>query len=84
MRLEILVSDCRKGAPMYYRLKEPYAFRGWKKRPHAIWAEHGEKRFDNPYFFLKDDFLDLLYCNGTEDVDTENLSERAGIFFLSF
>ena len=21
---------------MYYRLKEPYAFRGWKKLPHAI------------------------------------------------
>jgi radical SAM protein with 4Fe4S-binding SPASM domain len=25
---------------MYYRLKEPYAFCGWKKKPHAIWEEH--------------------------------------------
>lgn len=62
---------------MYYRLKEPYAFRGYKKLPYAIRAEYGKNMFQKPYFFGKEEFLDLLYCNGTEDVNLEELSPKA-------
>lgn len=62
---------------MYYRLKEPYAFRGFKKLPYAIRAEQGDEMFKRPYFFGKEEFLDLLYCNGTEDINVEDLCEKA-------
>ena len=54
---------------MYYRLKEPWAFRGWKGLPYAITAMFGEYRHRTPYFFNKDVFLDLLSCCGEEDID---------------
>jgi radical SAM protein with 4Fe4S-binding SPASM domain len=60
---------------MYYRLKEPYAFRGWKKLPYAICAMKGSKLFEPPRFFDKEVFLDMLYFNGQEDVDPSTLSE---------
>lgn len=61
---------------MYYRLKEPYAFRGWKKLPYAICAMAGPKLFQRPFFTDKEVFLDLLYFNGQEDVDPAALSEK--------
>ena len=62
---------------MYYRLKEPWTFSGWKKIPYAICAAAGEHKHDMPLFFGKSEFLDLLYCNGEEDVPPEQLSEPA-------
>lgn len=29
---------------MYYRLKEPWAFRGWKKMPFAVQAMYGKDK----------------------------------------
>ncbi len=62
---------------MYYRLKEPYVFRGWKKTPFAIAAVSGKAKHERPVFFKKEDFLDLLYCNGEEDVDISGFGEGA-------
>lgn len=62
---------------MYYRLKEPYAFRGFKRLPYAIRAERGNEMFKRPFFLGKEEFLDLLYCNGTENINIENLSDKA-------
>ena len=41
---------------MYYRLREPYCFRGWKLLPYAIRCEFGEKMFEKPYFLIKRHF----------------------------
>ena len=60
---------------MYYRLKEPWAFRGWKKVPFAICAMAGEKKHDDPFLMDKAPFLDLLCCNGEEDIDISAFSE---------
>ena len=60
---------------MYYALKEPWAFRGWKKTPYAITAESGDHKKETPLFFKKDVFMDLLYCNGEEDIDPADLCE---------
>lgn len=60
---------------MYYRLKEPWSFRGWKKLPYALRAEYGSKKHDRPFFFAKDIFMTLLYFNGEEDVDSASFSE---------
>ena len=60
---------------MYYRLKEPYAFRGWKKLPYAICAMAGPKLFERPFFTNKEIFLDMLYFNGQEEVDPATHSE---------
>lgn len=59
---------------MYYRLKEPYAFRGWKLLPYAICAEKGAGMLEQPKFFDKDTFMALLYFNGREEVDPEGFS----------
>ena len=61
---------------MYFRLKEPWAFRGWKKLPYALRAEYGKHEFDDPAFLTKDIFMDLLHCNGEEDIDLSSFSER--------
>ncbi len=66
---------------MYYKLKKPYAFRGWKKRPFALRAEYGSHSYDKPFFFRKKDFLDFLYCNGVEEVDENELSETSKQMF---
>ena len=63
---------------MYYRLKEPYAFRGWKKLPYAICAMTGPKLFERPFFTNKEVFLDLLYFNGQEEVWDTFRSSGAG------
>jgi len=60
---------------MYYRLKEPWAFRGWKKLPFAICAMAGEKKHEEPFLMEKAPFLELLCCNGEEDVDISTFSE---------
>ena len=60
---------------MYYRLKEPYSFKGWKKLPFAIRQEYGPHMVDRPYFFRKSEYRDLMYCNGVEDVDISEMSE---------
>lgn len=57
---------------MYYRLKEPYAFRGWKKLPYAIRAEYGDEINHLPKFFNREDFHYLLYLNGEEDVNPDS------------
>jgi hypothetical protein len=61
---------------MYYRLKEPWAFRGWKKLPFAVCAMAGEKKHDEPFLMEKEPFLELLCCNGEEDVDVSTFSEK--------
>ena len=61
---------------MYYRLKEPWAFRGWKLLPFALRAGYGEHKHDEPLFFKRDEFLALLSCNGEEDVDLSSLGEQ--------
>lgn len=60
---------------MYYRLKPPYAFRGWRKLPFAIRAEYGEHAADRAHFFEKPLFMELLYLNGVDDVDPAVMSE---------
>lgn len=62
---------------MYYRLKEPWSFCGWKELPYALRAEYGEQQHKRPRFLAKDVFLDLLYCNGQEEVDPSDLCEDA-------
>ena len=62
---------------MYYRLNEPWAFRGWQKLPYALRAEDGEKKHNKPIFFAKEQFMALLSCNGEEDVDLSRLDENA-------
>ena len=59
---------------MYYRLKEPWTFRGWQKRPFAIQAQDGPKKHELPYFYRKEVFLELLYCNGEEKVDISDFT----------
>ena len=59
---------------MYYRIKEPWAFCGWKKTPHTIQAVWGPHKHDRPFFLDKSIFLELLYCNGEEDVDINDFS----------
>ena len=61
---------------MFYRLREPWAFRGWKKLPYALRDEYGEQRNEKPFFFNKEVFLALLSCNGQEDLDVQSLSEN--------
>lgn len=61
---------------IYYRLKEPYAFRGWQKLPYAICAMAGKKMFERPHFLEKELFLDMLYFNGQENLDPDALSEK--------
>ena len=60
---------------MYCRLKEPWTFCGWEKTPHAIRAAAGEHKHDTPLFLGKEVFLELLYCNGEEDVVLSELSD---------
>ena len=59
---------------MYYRLKEPLAFRGWKKTPYALQAQWGPMKHKRPIFVDKDTFMDLLGCNGEEDIDPDRIS----------
>lgn len=61
---------------MYYRLKEPWAFRGWKKTPYAIQAMYGKDKHRKPYFFEKETFLELLNCNGQEKVNPEAFTTK--------
>ncbi len=61
---------------MYYKLKEPWAFRGWKGLPYAICAEYGSRRHEKPVFFGKETFMALLCCNGEEDTDIRSLSNK--------
>lgn len=61
---------------MYYRLKEPWTFCGWKKMPHAVRAVEGKHKHDRPFFLDKEVFLELLSCNGEEDVDLSELSKK--------
>ena len=61
---------------MYYRLKEPWTFRGWKLTPYAVQAMYGKGRHTRPYFFNKGVFLELLNCNGEEDVALSELSRE--------
>ena len=56
---------------MFYRLKEPYVFTGYKFLPFAIEAMDGEHYFDKPYFFKKNTFLRLLDCNGQNDMEAD-------------
>lgn len=62
---------------MYYRLKAPWAFRGWKKLPCALQAQYGEDKHERPHFMKKEPFMDLLYCNGVESVTLEEFCEEA-------
>ena len=66
---------CRR-ALRYYKLKAPWAFRGWKKLPYAIQAQYGKDKHERPHFLKKEPFMDLLYCNGTENVDPEEFCEQ--------
>ena len=59
---------------MYYKLKPPYSFRGWRKLPYAIRAEYGEQANERPRFFKKALFKELLHLNGVEDVEPTTMS----------
>ena len=59
---------------MYYRLKEPWAFRGWKKLPFAICAMAGKKKNSDPILMEKAPFPDLLCCSSEERVDSDGAS----------
>ncbi|MBR4501424.1 MAG: radical SAM protein [Clostridia bacterium] len=61
---------------MYYRLKAPWAFRGWKKLPYAIRAQFGKDKHERPHFLTKEPFMDLLYCNSVENVNPEEFCEQ--------
>lgn len=61
---------------MYYRLKEPWAFRGWKKLPFAVTALAGQFKHTEPILTVKETFLELLCCNGEEDIDLTALSGK--------
>ena len=61
---------------MYYRLKEPWAFCGWKGMPYAIRAMDGTHKHDPPKFLDREAFLALLYCNGEEELVLSELPER--------
>lgn len=61
---------------MYYRLKPPYAFRGWRKLPFAIRAEYGEDAFKRAHFYKKALFMELLHLNGVEYVDPAQMSDE--------
>ncbi len=60
---------------MYYRLKAPWAFRGWKRTPYAIAAQSGRQSIEKPMFYSKEPFLDLLYCDGEENIDISDFSD---------
>lgn len=60
---------------MYYRLKEPWTFSGWKRTPHAVTAAYGPHKQDKPFFIDKAVFIELLYCNGEEDMDINDFSD---------
>lgn len=53
---------------MYYKLAEPFAFRGFKRLPYAVRAERGEHVDEEPIFFDKPTFLELLHCDGEHDI----------------
>ena len=59
---------------IYYKLKPPYSFRGWRKLPYAIRAEYGERASDRAHFFKKDLFMELLRLNGVEDINPSAMS----------
>ena len=61
---------------MYYRLKSPWSFRGWKRLPYAIVRETGPGPADDPVFYDRETFLDLLSCNGTEDIGSDSFSDK--------
>ena len=61
---------------MYYRLKEPWAFRGWKKIPFGICAMSGKMKHNHPLLMKKEPFLELLSCNGEEDIDISTFSDE--------
>ncbi|MBO6041429.1 MAG: radical SAM protein [Oscillospiraceae bacterium] len=69
---------------MYYRLKAPWAFRGWERTPYAIQAQAGRDKHKRPYFFRQQPFLELLYCNGEEEVDLSSLSAEGRQIFGEF
>lgn len=69
---------------MYYRLKEPWSFRGWKKLPYAVSAMYGQHKHDQPFFFDGKTFVELLYCNGEENVNPDDLGERTRLVIRDF
>ena len=66
---------------MYYKLAEPFAFRGFKRLPYAVRAESGEHVDDEPTFFDKPTFMQLLHCDGEHDICAENLSDDVRLTF---
>jgi hypothetical protein len=61
---------------MYYRLKEPYAFRGWKNRPHAIRAEYGDRVLMPPSFFRYEDFRYFIILGSFLVLNLFNLPKK--------
>ena len=61
---------------MYYKLAEPFAFRGFKRLPYAVRAERGEHVADEPIFFDKPTFLALLHCDGEHDICDQSADVR--------
>ena len=54
-----------------------------EKLPYAIQAQYGKDKHSQPHFLGKEEFLDLLYCNGTEDVNPDDFCEKAFEFWES-
>ncbi len=69
---------------MYYRLKEPWTFRGFKKLPYALRREYGEKKHEKPLFIEKEVFIMLLDCDGQTDIDLDKSSKKMKEIFEEF
>ena len=69
---------------MYYLLKEPWTFRGFKGLPYALRCEYGEHKHDKPLFLEKEVFMSLLDCNGETDIDESLFSDKTRKAFEEF
>lgn len=69
---------------MYYRLREPWAFRGWKKLPYALRCQYGEMKHEKPLFVEKEVFMILLDCDGKTDLQIDSFSEKTKQAFTEF
>ena len=69
---------------MYYLLKEPWAFRGFKKLPYTLRCEYGEHKHDKPLFLEKEVFMNLLDCNGQKAIDESLFTAKIRQAFEEF
>ena len=64
---------------MKYIINPQYLLRGWYKSPTGLF----DMRKGKPRFFLKEQYLLLLRCNGVDDIDESSLTD-ANVKFLEW